>query len=165
MSTIIANCSVKVPANAGATITFPDGALKPAMWSSAVADAFPASKSELFSKGWTNFDLPIATTPPVAREEVVFVAGSAGTINKFAGLLNDTGTNTDIDFVLKKNGTTIMSADLTITHATSDRVVVEGTLSSTTFVAGDVFSIQMIVNLGTGAAGPLAFAEFIETLS
>lgn len=165
MSTIIQNASVKIPANATAHITVPDGTLKPAMWSAVAADVFPASKLQFPIRGWSNFDLPIGTTPPVAREEVVFQASSAGTIHKFAASLDDTGTSTDIDFVLKKNGSTIMSADLTITHSTSDRVVVEGTLSSTTFVAGDQFSIQMIVNSGTDAHGPYAWAEFLEVLS
>lgn len=164
MSTIIQNASVKIPTNATATITIPDGGLKPAAWSSTSGDEFPASKAELFTKVGTNFDLAIGATP-VALEEVVFVASSAGTINKFAALLNDTGTSTDCDFVLKKNGTTLMSSDLTITHSTSDKVVVEGSLSSTTFAAGDVFSIQLVVNSSTGAQGPFAWAEFIEVLS
>jgi hypothetical protein len=163
MSTIIGQVSFKMPSPGVSTLTFPDGCLKPAMWPS--TDPLTADRMQLFTKAFTNFDLAIGTTPPVAREEVVFVAQSAGTINRFAALLNDTGTSTDVDFVLKKNGSTLMSSDLTITHATSDRVVVEGSLSSTSFVAGDVFSIQLVVNSGTGAAGPLAFVEFIETLS
>jgi hypothetical protein len=165
MSTIIGNAQIKIPGNSTATITLPDGGLKPAAWSDVSGDEFPAAKAQLFTKAFTNFDLAIGTTPPVAREEVVFVAQSAGEINRFAALLVDTGTSTDIDFVLKKNGSTLMSADLTITHGTSDRVVVEGTLSSTAFVSGDVFSIQLVVNSGTGAAGPLAFCEFIEVLT
>jgi hypothetical protein len=165
MSTIVQSVQFKIPGNATATFTFPDGFIKPVMYSSAVADVLPATKQQVVKVGSSNFDLPIATTPPVAREELVFVAGAAGTINKFAAILNDTGTSTDIDFVLKKNGTTIMSSDLTITHGTSDGVTVEGTLSDVSFVAGDRFSIQMIVNSGTGAAGPFAWAEFLETLS
>lgn len=164
MSTIIQNVSGKIPSNATMTLTFPDGVLKPAMWSSTSGDQLPASKSQLFSKAFTNFDLPIASTPS-AREEVVFVASSAGTINKFAAMLNDTGTSTDVDFVLKKNGSTLMNTDLTITHATSDKVVVEGDLTSTSFVAGDVLSIQLVVNSSTGAQGPFAWVECLETLS
>jgi hypothetical protein len=138
--------------------------LKPAAWSDTSGDEFPADKAQLFTKAITNFDLAIAATP-VAREEVVFVASSAGTINKFAALLNDTGTSTNVGFVLKKNGSTLMASALDITHATSDRVVVAGSLTSSTFVAGDVFSIQLTVSASTGAQGPFAWAEFIEVLS
>lgn len=164
MSTQIQNASIKIPANATAHLTIPDGALKPAMWSSVAGDILPASKQETCRFAFTNFDLANTATP-VARIEVVYVAGAAGTINKFAALLYDTGTSTDVDFVLLKNGSTLMSSDLTITHGTSDRVVVEGSLSSTSYVAGDVFTIQLIVNSSTGAQGPYAFVEFLEAIS
>lgn len=164
MSTIIPNVLQKTPTNATSTLTFPDGVLVPAMWSSAAANVFPASKQETCRFVFTNFDLANTATP-VARIEVVYVAGAAGTINKFAALLYDTGTSTDVDFLLLKNGSTLMSSDLTITHGTSDRVVVEGSLSSTTYVAGDVFTMQLIVNSSTGAQGPYCFAEFLEALS
>jgi hypothetical protein len=164
MATIINSASLKIPSNAAVTLTLPDGGLKPAAWSDTSGDEFPADKAQLFTKAITNFDLAIAATP-VAREEVVFVASSAGTINKFAALLNDTGTSTNVGFVLKKNGSTLMASALDITHATSDRVVVAGSLTSSTFVAGDVFSIQLTVSASTGAQGPFAWAEFIEVLS
>jgi predicted RNA-binding protein len=164
MATSISNVPIKIPTNASATIMIPDGAFGDACWSADASKRLTAAKMELFTKAWSNFALAIGATP-VAREEIVFVAQSAGSINRFAALLNDTGTATDCDFVLKKNGTTIMSSDLTITHATSDKVVVEGSLTSTTFVAGDVFSIQLVVNSSTGAQGPYAWAEFVETLS
>lgn len=164
MSTIIQNIGLKL-VNGLATLTWPDGTLKPSMWSSAAADVFQASKLQVPRFIYTNFDLAIGTTPPVAREEIVYVAGAAGTINKFAAALNDTGTSTDIDFVLKKNDAEIMASDLTITHAVSDRVIVEGSLDSVDYAAGDQFSIQMIVNSGADAHGPIAFLELLEILS
>jgi hypothetical protein len=164
MSTIIANTSIKIPANATATLTLPDGSLKPAVWSSDAADVFPASKLQVPRFVHTNFGLASSGTP-VARVEAFYTACAAGTINKFAALLSDTGTSTDIDFILLKNGVSLMSSDLTITHGTSDGVVVEGTLTSTTYSAGDKFTIQIVVNSSTGAQGPYAFAEFLEVLS
>jgi len=164
VSTVIQSVSLKIPANSTSTLTFPDGVLKPAMWSGTSGDELTATKMELFSKRGTNLGFAIGATP-TAREEVIFVASTAGSINKFAALLNDTGTSTSIDFILKKNGASIMSSNITITHGTSDGVVVEGTLSSTTFVAGDRFSVSMTVSSSTGAQGPFAWAEFIETLS
>jgi hypothetical protein len=164
MSTIVSGTLLKIPGNATATITLPDGGLKPAAWSDTSGDEFPVDKMQLFTKCFCQFNLAISGTP-VAYEEHLFTASTAGTINKFAAQLIDTGTSTDIDFVLKKNGSTLMSSDLTITHGTSDRVVVEGVLTSSTFVAGDTFTVQVVVNASTGAQGPVAWGEFIETLS
>lgn len=164
MSTIVAGIQHKTPSNATSTFTFPDGILVPAMWSSAAGDVFPASKLQVPRFVHTNFGLASSGTP-VARVEAFYTACAAGTINKFAAFLTDTGTSTDIDFILLKNGSTLMSSDLTITHGTSDGVIVEGTLSSTTYSAGDKFTIQIVVNSSTGAQGPYAFAEFLEVLS
>lgn len=164
MSTITQNISFKMPTPGLATMTWPDGVLKPAMWSSLAGDVFPANKMEILRHVICNFDLANTATP-VARIEVVYAAGAAGTINKFAALLYDTGTSTDVDFVLLKNGSTLMASDLTITHGTSDRVVVEGSLTSTSYVAGDVFTVQLVVNSSTGAQGPFCWVEFLEPLS
>lgn len=164
MSTVIQGVGFTLSSGGQARLVVPDGVLKPALWSDATGDELPASKQQVMRVGWTNFNLAIGGTP-AAREELVYVAGAAGVINKFAALLNDTGTSTDVDFVLKKNGATLMSADLTITHALADRTVVAGTLSSVAYAAGDVFSIELVATSATGAQGPFAWAEFLESLS
>lgn len=120
-----------------------------------------ASKMQHRHKLGTNFDLPIGSLP-VAREEIVFVATAAGTIHDFQVVLNDTGTSTDVDFDLKKNGVSVLSAVVNMTHADTDATPKAGTLSVTAFVAGDVFSIQLIITIVTGTEGPFACAEFDE---
>lgn len=120
-----------------------------------------ADKLEHLYKPGTNFDLAIGGTP-VAREEIVFVASTAGVIRGFHAMLNDTGTSTDVTFDLKINGTTALSATINLTHADADRAVKDGTLSTTTVAVDDVISISMAVTASTGAQGPWAWCEIQE---
>jgi hypothetical protein len=72
------------------------------------------------------------------------------------------GTAASVTFDLKKNGTTILSSVVTITNATGDRVVVDGTLASTALAAGDVLSIALTVSTSTGMQGPFAWVTVKE---
>lgn len=104
----------------------------------------------------TNFDLPIGTTP-AAREEIVFVARTAGVIRSFHAGLNDTGSSTNIDFDLNVNGSTVLSAVVNVDHGDADRLNVAGTISSSTLAAGDVVSVSLEDLVATtGAQGPFA---------
>ena len=109
----------------------------------------------------TNFATAIGATP-ATREEIVWVANAAGTIRGFHALLNDTGTSTSITFDLKKNGTTMLSSVITITHSIADKAVQDGTLSVTSFAADDILSISMTVSSSTGAQGPAAWIALSE---
>lgn len=121
-----------------------------------------ADKLQHLYKPGTNFDLAIGATP-AAREEIVFVASTVGTIRAFHCLLNDTGTSTDVDFDLLINGVSVLSAAVNITHSVSDRAVQDGAISSGSLAVGDVVSISLAVTSSTGAQGPFAWAEIEET--
>ncbi len=140
------------------------GTITDADFSNDTSKNLTGAKQRHVYRGWTNFDLAIAGTP-VTREEIVFCAKQAGTIRGFRCVLNDSGTSTSITFDLKKNGTTILTGVATIVHGTGDRIFVNGTLASDTFVADDVFSIAMTVSSSTGAQGPYAEAFFEENLA
>lgn len=120
-----------------------------------------ADKQQHLYRAFTNFDLA-ATATPVARTEVVYVAEVAGTIRQFAACCYDTGTSASVTFDLLKNGVSVLSSVITITNAASDRAVSDGTLSSTTFAAGDVFTMALAVSSSTGMQGPTAWATFEE---
>jgi len=120
-----------------------------------------ADKLQHVHKPGTNFDLAIGATP-VAREEIVFVAGSAGVIRGFHALLNDTGTGTDVDFDLKVNGSTVLTGTVNITDSDADTAVVDGVLSSTALALNDVVSIELTVTTSTGAQGPFAWVDIEE---
>lgn len=132
---------------------------------SALDSANPASldKARHLHKPGTHFALAIGATP-VAREEIVFVAKGAASIRNFNALLNDTGTSTDVDFDLKVNGVSVLSAAVNITHGDTDRSTQTGTVTSPDLVAGDVVSIELAVTSTTGAQGPFAWVEIDEAL-
>lgn len=141
------------------TMTFDNDSIPgAAIASSPVVDA---DKLQHVYKAGTNLGFAIGATP-TTREEIIHVAEVAGTIRGFHCLLNDTGTSTDIDFDLKKNGVSVLTAVATITHSDADKAVVDGTLSSTTVAVDDVFSIAMTVTSSTGAQGPYAWVNIEE---
>ena len=121
-----------------------------------------ADKQQHLYRASTNFDLAIGATP-VAREEIVYVCEVAGTIRQFAALCNDTGTAASVTFDLKKNGTTVLSSVVTITNATGDKAVIDGTLSGTTLAVGDILSISLAVSSSTGMQGPFAWCTIEES--
>ena len=125
------------------------------------AAAIDADKMQHVYRAMTNFDLALAATP-VARIEIVHIAGLAGTIRGFHAMCVDTGTAASVTFDLKKNGTTVLSAVITITNATTDAQVQDGTISVPTFVADDYFTIHLAVSSSTGMTGAFAYADFEE---
>ena len=143
----------------GGTLVLPNGLIADA--AVALDAAIDADKLQHVYKHGTNFDLPIGGTP-VAREEIVIVCSAAGTIRGFHAILNDTGTTTDIDFDLKKNGVSVLSSTLNITNADADRLVKDGSLASTSVALDDVLSISIAVTTSTGATGPYAWVDIEE---
>lgn len=123
--------------------------------------AIDASKVKHSYSPGTGFALAIGGTP-ATREEIVHVANSAGTVRGFHAMLNDTGTTTNIDFDLKKNGVSILSAAVNIVHGDADRLVKDGVLSGVVLAADDVLSIAMTVTSATGAQGPFAWVTLEE---
>lgn len=102
-----------------------------------------------------NFDIAIGDAP-TDQERIVHVAGSNGTIRSFRALMNVTGSASSVDFDLKVNGTSVLSSAVTITNATADRDPQDGTISSASYSADDVISIECDQTTTTGAQGPAA---------
>jgi hypothetical protein len=123
--------------------------------------AIDASKLKILIQPHTDFGIDAASTP-TTKTKVVYVAYGAATVRGFHATLNDTGTTTAVSFDLKKNGTTILSETADIAHTDADRTVVNGTLSSTALVAGDVLTMVMTVSSSTGAQGPFAWVNIEE---
>lgn len=144
---------------AGGTITIPTASV--ADEQIATGAGIDADKLEHMYKKGTNFDLAIGATP-VAREEIVFVASTAGVIRGFHALLNDTGTTTNVNFDLKVNGTTVLTGTINVTNADGDGAVKDGTISSPNLAIDDIVSIELTVTTSTGAQGPFAWVEIQE---
>jgi hypothetical protein len=143
----------------GGTVQLGDGVVTDRTVASAAAIAY--TKVQQVHKHGTNFALAIGGTP-AAREEIVFVPSNSGTVTGFKCLCNDTGSSASVTFDLKKNGSSVLSGLVTITNATTDKAVQSGSITGTTFVSGDVFSIALAVSSTTGMTGPYAWGEFAE---
>lgn len=120
-----------------------------------------ADKLQHLYKQGTNFALAIGGTP-VTREEIVFIASTAGILRAFHCILEDSGTSTDIDFDLKVNGVSVLSAGVNYVHGDGDGTVKDGTITGAALAVDDIVSISMTVTSATGALGPYAWAEIEE---
>lgn len=143
----------------GGTLTLPSGIV--ADDAVATGAAIQTSKMQHVQEAFTNFDLAIGGTP-ATKEQIIFVAPTAGIIHGFHWMLYDTGTSTSIAWDLKKNGTTVLSGAGSSTHSDADKLVKDGTISVTTFTTGDILSVSMTVSSATGAVGPASWAD-LET--
>lgn len=103
-----------------------------------------------------------SATTVIDESRVIHVAHAAGTLIAFeAGHVVAAigGATTTID--LKKNGTTVLTAQIVLDSGDAARVVVAGTLSTTAFVAGDVFEVSFLGATGGGTKGKGAFASLL----
>lgn len=151
-------------ATVNGTISLNAGTITNQMISTAATDILQASKLQHCYKHGTDFGTVIGGSPATA-EKIVYVATNAGTVVTFGALLNVTGSNTNIAFDLKKNGTSVLASAVTITNVNTNRQVSDGTITNTSFVDEDVFSMVMTVTTNTNAAGPYATAAFVENTS
>lgn len=143
-----------MPSWKGGTLSIDAGSITDDSISSAAR--IDADKQQHLYRCTTNFALGITGTP-VAREELLYVAEVAGTIRQFAGLAVVDGSSASITLDLKKNGTTCLSSVVTITNATGDGTVVDGTLSVTSVAVGDRLSVALAVSSSTGMQGVTAW--------
>lgn len=102
---------------------------------------------------------------PIAVTGGSILCRAAGTIKGVYASLADTGSTTDCDFDLRKDGTTVLSALIQITDADGNRDHKAGTVTSDTVAAGDTLDFDLAVTTSTGAQGPsmLVFIEWTAT--
>lgn len=147
------------------SVNIDPGTLTTREHSTVEADRLTRDQLRHVFKPATNFDLAIGGTP-ATREEICHVAEAAGVVRAFGAGCNNTGTATvALTFDLKKNGTTVLSATVSVTHATADRASVAGTINVPTYVAGDVFSFVLTATTPNDSTGPFAWALFDELVT
>lgn len=113
----------------------------------------------------TDFGIDYASAP-TSKTAWLYVFTGAGSVKGFHAVCADSGSSASITVDLQKNGSSILSAPITITNATGDGVVVDGTLSGvTTCVAGDKLTAVVVVSSSTGMQGLWAWATVQETSS
>lgn len=143
-------------------LTLAPGIVRNEHLSNVAADAIDADKMQHVYNITENFGIEYNGTP-AAKVFVLFQAAKAGVLRRFFAGLYDSGTSTSITFDLKKNGTTVLSSVVTVVHGDGDRCQIEGTLSVTTYAAGDVFTVHLATSSTTGAQGPYATACFEDS--
>lgn len=88
--------------------------------------------------------------------------GATGDIISFkAGSVAPCAGNATVTVDLTKNGTSVLSAAITLDSANTARVVEAGTISTATMVAGDVLEAVIAVNAGTGTLALGVFGQLI----
>lgn len=102
-------------------------------------------------------------TAAVAQRQVIHVANATGTLEFFrVGLTVACIGDSTITINLLKNGVSVLSSTLVLDNTnTAFTGKEDGTFSSTTVAAGDVFEVQITVNAGTGTLGQGVFALLI----
>jgi uncharacterized protein YfiM (DUF2279 family) len=96
----------------------------------------------------------------VSETKAIYVARSAGTLLSFvAGMVGANAGAATVTFDLKKNGTTVLTAVVSLGSGDPAYTPKSGTLSVTSFVAGDVFTVVTVATAGGGTLGTGAFAS------
>jgi len=133
----------------------PDGSLKPRSWSTQSGDEMPISQQVNPIDLVFDFGTDLAASPPASAAWLVFSPRAAGKITGFDALINDNGTSTDIDFILRKNGTEQMASDLTLTHSSTEDTWTAGSLDGgeISFSQDDRIEIEIVNTAETGALG------------
>lgn len=99
------------------------------------------------------------TTATAETRVVHVVRGATGTLTDVrAGSIAACTGNATMTVDLKKNGSSVLTAVITLDSTNTARVAEAGTLASTSVVVGDVLEIVTAVNAGTGALGTGLFA-------
>lgn len=98
----------------------------------------------------------------VTERRVIHVARSAGTVQAAeAGhvVAGVTGATLTVD--LKKNGTTVLSAVISLVVDAAAYTRVTGSISSAAYVAGDVFELVITATAGGGTLPQGVFADVV----
>lgn len=125
-------------------------------------DAIDANKVKHENvRTWTDHELEI-DEESVAKEGYMWCASAAGTIVSIAmgSVVVATGDNT-LTIDVKKNGTTILSSTVVLDSSNTNYIVEDGTLSVTTFVDGDVFTVHLTLGGSSGAHAKGAFIRMV----
>lgn len=139
------------------TVSLPDGTVTNAKVS-ASADIDASKLEHQYSKviGCAKVGVDAASEAYVAH----VVYGATGTILAFkAGAVTVAGATTSLTVDLKKNGTTVLSAVITLNNGQSNYQLVSGTVTTPTLAAGDVLTVHFALSGTNEPQG--AFAHLV----
>lgn len=96
------------------------------------------------------------------RQPIHVVYGANATIVEFeAGAIVPITGNDTVTVDLWKNGSSVLTAAITLNNTQSARQLVAASLASTTAVAGDVFEVNIVYTHNTGTAPQGVFCQMV----
>lgn len=95
-----------------------------------------------------------------SETRTLFVARRSGTVNEvIAGSIAKAVGDSVVTLDVRKNGTTILAAVITLDNANTARIVEQGSVTSSAFVAGDWFEVVIVATANTGTLPTGVFVE------
>jgi hypothetical protein len=141
---------------AGKSMTIPAGAVNDA----AVQASAGIQATKLQHQYQPAYAQASATAATSESRVIYAVQGATATVVGFAAGAVTPAVGADTCSVdLKKNGTSILSAPVSLTNAQTARQLVTGALSSNSAVAGDVFEVAVTPNHSSGTLPAGVFAR------
>lgn len=117
----------------------------------------------------TDFGVDFDVAPSADVKVIIFRATGAGTITRVEAVMADTGTtDTDVKFDLLKaaagaeSTVSVLSSTIDFVFGDTDNTAKSGTISSASFVAGDVFIAHMDFVAQTASNGPGMFVQVTQ---
>lgn len=115
--------------------------------------------SKLGSRVWKSYAQP-NTTATSETTTLHFVNGATGTVIKFqAGTIGVCSGAATITIDLKKNGSSILSAVITLDNSATARAAVNASIASAGLVAGDWLEAVVVATAGGGTIGTGLFVS------
>lgn len=99
----------------------------------------------------------------VSKTQVIYIlTGATGTVREFkAGCVTPCTTGASITVDLRKNGTTILSASITLNQSQTARQVVSAAIQTMAVAVGDVLEVVVTATPGTGTIGKGLFGTML----
>lgn len=129
-----------------------------------IVDASVSASAGIVSEKLEQQYLPLFTQPnttAAAETRVIHVVrGTTGTIEAFrAGSIAKNSGAAVVTVDLKKNGSSVLSAVITLDNANTNRVAEDGVIASPNVVAGDVLEVVITATAGGGTLATGVFAQ------
>jgi hypothetical protein len=112
----------------------------------------PASQLPFMFSWLSSFGLKAADAPVTGEYELGF-ASNPGTLTGFHAKVTVPGSAASVTVDLKKNGTSILAAPITLTSSTPAGTPLNATIVTPTFAAGDRFTALLTMSSNTGMTG------------
>lgn len=156
MSGMIVDGDMQVRGNVNCnSITLPQNAIDNSSQVKAGTNLNADKLEQRFFPAWSQPNSAAST-----ETRTLFVARRSGTVNEvIAGSIAKATGDAVVTLDVKKNGTTILNAVITLDNANTNRLVELGSVTSSAFVAGDWFEVVITATANTGTLPTGVFVQ------